>query len=132
MKRLIFLIMAFLPLMAFSQLSSGVYNIVKHSSIVNGESMFETDKMLGTSFFMVDIQNSSITFTASDYVVAIYNIKETINSGKSTIYMCEDRKTGNSFNIMYSPHETIKDAGDLLIQQSKEWADFFKILKIEK
>ena len=132
MKKFIFLLLLFYPVLSFSQLSSGAYNIVKHSSIVKGEEMFNTDKMLGTSFFIVDIENKCISFTASDYVVAIYDIIETLNTKDSTLYICKDRKTGNSFKLMYQPHSTIKDAGELMVSQSKEWFDFFTILKVEQ
>ena len=131
MKKLIMLLM-FFPLFSYAQLTSGVYNIVKQKSIVEGQEMFETDKMLGTSFFMVDLGNSIISFTASDYVVSIYNIAEILESKGSTLYICKERKTGHSFKLMFKPHSTIKDAGELMISQSSTWFDFFTILKIEQ
>ena len=42
MKKLIMLLM-FFPLFSYAQLTSGVYNIVKQKSIVEGQEMFETD-----------------------------------------------------------------------------------------
>lgn len=131
MKKLFTLLML-CPLFSYAQLTSGVYNIVKQSSIVEGQDLFKTDKMLGTSFFMVDLENSTISFTASDYVVAIYNITETLKTNDSTLYICKERKTGHSFKLMFKPHSTIKDAGELMISQSSAWFDFFTILKIEQ
>lgn len=131
MKKILFLFFLFLPLTAFSQLSSGSYDIVKQTSIVNGEEMFKTDKMLGTSFFIVDFQNSLISFMVSDYIVAIYDISETLEQNGSTLYICKERKTGTSFKLMFKPHSTIKDAGELMITQSTKWLDFFTILKRE-
>ena len=93
--------------------------------------MFKTDKMLGTSFFIVDMQSKCISFTASDYVVAVYDIVETLNVEKSTIYICKDRKTEKDFKIMFSPHASIDNAGELMISQSSKWFDFFTILKVE-
>jgi hypothetical protein len=119
-------------MLSYSQLTSGVYNIVKQTSVVEGQEMFETDKMLGTSFFMVDLENSTISFTASDYIVAVYNISETLESNGSTLYICKERKTGHSFKLMFKPHSSLKDAGELMIPQSSDWYDFFSILKIEQ
>ena len=93
--------------------------------------MFNTDKMLGTSFFVVDLDNSYISFSASDYIIAVYDIKETLNSGKSILYICKDKKTEKEFKIMFTPHSSIKDAGELMISQSSSWFDFFTILKTE-
>lgn len=126
------ILLVFFPMLSYSQLTSGVYNIVKQTSVVEGQEMFETDKMLGTSFFMVDLENSTISFTASDYIVAIYNISETLESNGSTLYICKERKTGHSFKLMFKPHSSLKDAGELMIPQSSDWYDFFSILKIEQ
>lgn len=131
MKKILFLFFLFLPLTAFSQLSNGAYDIVKQTSIVNGEEMFKTDKMLGTSFFIVDLQGLLISFMVSDYIVAIYDISETLEHNGSTLYICKERKTGTSFKLMFNPHSTIKDAGELMITQSTKWFDFFTILKHE-
>lgn len=131
MKKLFFFLMLS-PLFSYAQLTNGVYNIIKQTSVVEGQEMFETDKMLGTSFFMVDLKNSTISFTASDYIVAIYNITETLKSKESTLYICKERKSGNSFKLMFKPHSSIKDAGELMIHQSSKWFDFFSILKIEQ
>ena len=131
MKKLLMFLM-FFPLFSYAQLTSGVYNIVKQTSIVEGQEMFETDKMLDTSFFMVDLENSTISFMVSDYIVAIYNITEILKSNGSTLYICKERKTGNSFKLMFKPHSSIKDAGELMIPQSSKWFDFFSILKIEQ
>lgn len=131
MKKIILILFLFIPLTSLSQLKSGAYNIVKHSCIVNGEDMFKTEKMLGTSFFIVDLQNKCISFTASDYVVAVYDIVETLNTEKSTLYICKDRKTEKNFKIMFSPHASISNAGELMISQSSKWFDFFTILKAE-
>lgn len=116
---------------AMSQLSDGAYHIVKHSSIVDGQEMFETDKMLGTSFFLVDTKNKSISFMVSDYIVALYDIAETLTAKDNTLYICKERKTGNSFKLMFKPHATIEGAGELMITQSSKWFDFFSILKNE-
>ena len=126
------MLLVFFPMLSYSQLTSGVYNIVKQTSVVEGQEMFETDKMLGTSFFMVDLENSTISFTASDYIVAVYNISETLESNGSTLYICKERKTGHSFKLMFKPHSSLKDAGELMIPQSSDWYDFFSILKIEQ
>lgn len=126
------MLLVFFPMLSYSQLTSGVYNIVKQTSVVEGQEMFETDKMLGTSFFMVDLENSTISFTASDYIVAVYNISETLESNGSNLYICKERKTGHSFKLMFKPHSSLKDAGELMIPQSSKWFDFFTILKIEQ
>lgn len=131
MKKLFFFLML-CPLFTYAQLTSGVYNIVKQTSIVEGQEMFETDKMLSTSFFMVDLESSTISFTASDYIVAIYNITETLKANGSTLYICKERKTGHSFKLMFKPHSSLKDAGELMIPQSSDWLDFFTILKIDQ
>lgn len=131
MKKL-FILFMFCPLLSYAKLTSGTYNIVKQSSIVDGQDMFKTDKMLGNSFFMVDLENKSISFIVSDFIVAIYNITEILNTDESTLYICKERKTGHSFKLMFKPHSTIKDAGELMISQSSTWFDFFTILKIEQ
>lgn len=128
MKKLLVLLLLFLPLMAFSQLKSGKYNIVKHSSIVGGKSMFEGEKTLGSCFFFVDTEKKAITFLAADYVVAIFEYKNMFSSEGSYFYDCTDQKTGQKYSILYNPHKTIKDAGEIMIKQSEIWYDFFTVL----
>lgn len=128
MKRILALFLLFLPLMAFSQLKSGKYNIVKHSSIVEGKKMFEGDKMLGSCFFFVDAEKKTITFLASDYVVGVYYFEEVFTTEKSHFYPSTNQVTCQKHNILFEPHKTIKDAGELMIPQSESWFDFFTIL----
>lgn len=131
MKKLL-LLFVFFPLFSYAQLTSGVYNIVKHISVVDNEEMFGTDKMLGTSFFIVDIEHSLISFTASDYVVAIYEITETVKTEETVLYICKEKKSGRTLRLMFQPNKKVEDAGELLVSQSDNWIDFFTLLKIEQ
>ena len=128
MKKILILLLLFIPAISFAQLKSGKYNIVKHSSIVEGKSMFEGEKTLGTCFFFVDIEKNAVTFLASDYVVSVYEIKGVFTHEGSHFYDCTDKKTGQKYSILYNPHKTIKDAGEIMIKQSETWYDFFTVL----
>lgn len=130
-KILIFMFLLLCSSYSMSQLSDGTYHIVKQSSIIDGKEEFQTDKMLGTSFFFFDLKNKCISFMVSDYIVAIYDITETLTANESTLYICKDRKTGHPFKLMFKPHATIEGAGELMITQSSKWFDFFSILKNE-